>query len=82
MILDLLRLYVDQDGVLSLVSSESRSQWQNKQRAVNKFAALLQKALRPKKKRVKSAPPASAREQRLHQKKRISEKKRRRRIQE
>ncbi|HWP83506.1 MAG TPA: alternative ribosome rescue aminoacyl-tRNA hydrolase ArfB [Bacteroidota bacterium] len=73
---------IDREGVLRIVSRESRSQWQNKQKAVERLVRLLQKALRPRKKRMKSKPPASAQEKRLQEKKKLSEKKRFRKIQE
>jgi ribosome-associated protein len=71
---------IDRDGVLRVVSQESRSQWENKQRAVDKFIALLQKALKPRKKRVATKPTAGARMERLKAKKIRSEKKKMRKV--
>lgn len=71
---------IDRHGVLRVVAQESRSQWENKQRAVDKFIALLQKALRPRKKRVATKPTVSARLQRLKAKKIRSEKKKMRKV--
>lgn len=70
---------IDQDGVLHLVSSESRSQHQNRQAVIARFVALLQEALRPRKKRRATRPSRGSRERRLEEKRRHSVKKRGRR---
>ena len=67
---------LDSDGVIHLVVQQSRSQWQNKQTALEKFSLLLRKALQPKKKRIKTNPTKSSAQKRLDQKKRLGEKKR------
>lgn len=70
---------IDQNGVLHLVSSESRSQHQNRDAVIGRFRALLQGALRPRKKRRPTRPSRAAREKRLDEKRRHSTKKRTRR---
>ncbi len=50
-ILKNLKSQIDVEGMLHIVSQESRSQWKNRGDAVRKFVELLQKALKPKKKR-------------------------------
>jgi ribosome-associated protein len=70
-----LRSKLDSDGVLHVVSQESRSQWQNKQTAIEKFAQMLRSALKPRKKRVATKPTRAAKEKRLKFKKHKSEKK-------
>lgn len=70
---------IDNDGILRIVSQESRSQWQNREHAIKKFIALLEKALKPKKKRRKTKRPAASNENRLEGKKRRAEIKRLRR---
>jgi len=70
---------IDQNGVLHLVSSQSRSQYQNREAVVARFRALLQQALRPPKKRLLTRPSRAARERRLEDKRRRSSRKRYRR---
>lgn len=67
------------DGTLRIISQESRSQWMNRQQAVSKFVDLLQRALRPVKKRVPTKVSKGAKQKRLDQKKRRGEIKRMRR---
>lgn len=71
---------IDRNGVLRVVAQEARSQWENRQRAVDKFIALLQKALKPRKKRIATKPTAAARLERLRAKKIRSEKKKMRKV--
>lgn len=58
-----LRTRIDKEGKLHLVSQESRSQWKNRELAVEKFATLLRFALTPEQKRIptKATSRASAR---------------------
>lgn len=70
---------IDQNGVLHLVSSESRSQHRNRQAVIARFVALLQEALRPRKKRRATRPSRGSRERRLEEKRRHSVRKRGRR---
>ena len=64
---------IDSQGVLHVVSQETRSQRRNRERAIARFRALLAQALAPRKKRVATAPSRTARERRLRKKKRRSE---------
>ncbi len=47
---------IDAEGILHLTSQASRSQWENKRHAIDRFVTLLRAALRVKKKRIKSSP--------------------------
>jgi ribosome-associated protein len=76
LLLDRLGRRVDSRGVLRLVEARSRSQHQNREAAVERFTALLEAALKPRRVRKKTRPPASLREERLREKKRRSEVKR------
>jgi ribosome-associated protein len=78
-ILDRLRTRIDAQGLLHVVSGASRSQWQNKERAVERFVQLMREGLKPRAVRKKTRPSASAREKRLHRKKERGETKRLRR---
>lgn len=75
-ILSRLKSRIDSKGVLRIVAHASRSQWSNKQEAIDRLVELLQEALKPRKSRKRTAPTKSARERRLQGKKRLSEKKR------
>jgi ribosome-associated protein len=74
-----LKSNIDREGVLRTVSQESRSQWKNKQEAIEKFVQLLRDALKPRKIRRKTTATPLSREKRLMEKKLVSEKKRMRR---
>jgi ribosome-associated protein len=74
-----LKSNIDKEGVLRVVSQESRSQWKNKQEAIEKFVQLLRDALKPRKIRRKTTATPLSREKRLMEKKCVSEKKRMRR---
>jgi ribosome-associated protein len=78
-ILDKLAGRLDAEGTVRVVSSESRSQRQNRQRAEDRLAELLRTALRPRKTRRPTKRPRRANEARLADKKRRSERKRDRR---
>ena len=75
-ILARLKSRIDREGVFRIVAQASRSQWSNKQEAIDKLVQLLQEALKPRKARKRTAPTKSARERRLQGKKLLSEKKR------
>jgi len=60
---------IDSDGILRIVSNESRSQFTNREAAVERFIGILTKALEKKKKRVKTRVPKGAKERRLEGKK-------------
>jgi ribosome-associated protein len=74
-----LRRYLDQDGVMHLVSQSSRSQLRNRQEVVERFRVLLRQALRVCKRRYPTTPSRAARERRLEMKRRRAEIKKRRR---
>lgn len=63
-------------------ASESRSQAQNRETAMSRLRALLEKRERKAKKRVATKVPRSAREKRLTEKKLVSERKKLRRVTE
>jgi len=73
---------LDGEGVLHIVSQESRSQWANREQAVAKFVDILRSSLKPVKKRTKTKLPASAKRKRLEHKKRRGEIKKMRRVKE
>lgn len=70
---------LDGEGTLRVVSSEMRSQAQNRTRAEERFAELLRKALVVPKPRKKTKPSRGAVERRLESKKKNSERKKQRR---
>ena len=75
-----LRSRLDTAGILHIVAGESRSQWQNRQAALTRFMDILQEALKPVKKRVKTKVSRAAKQRRIDDKKKHGEKKRMRRI--
>jgi ribosome-associated protein len=60
---------LDSSGCLRIVSQESRSQWKNKQTAIERFGSVVRKALRPSKHRTPSTATKSSKEERLSKKK-------------
>ena len=78
-VLEKLASRLDGDGNVRVVSSEMRSQLQNRERAEARLAELVRKALVVPKARKKTKPSRAAREKRLDEKKRTSEKKANRR---
>jgi ribosome-associated protein len=70
-----LRSKLDSRGTLRVVSQESRSQWKNKQTAIEKFEYILRRALRPAKHRTPSTATRSSKEKRLTEKKQRGESK-------
>ncbi len=69
---------IDARGMLRVASTDSRSQLQNREAAVDRINAIVQKALRVPKIRKKTRPPKRAVEGRLAGKKKRAEKKERR----
>jgi ribosome-associated protein len=65
--------------VLRAVAQDERSQWRNRELAVDRLVEALREALRVERKRRPTAPPPEARERRLEQKRRRAETKRLRR---
>jgi ribosome-associated protein len=70
---------ISEDGVLIIHAKRFRSQEQNRQDAINRLVALLQKAAVPPKPRIRSKPSQASVERRLENKRRRSETKRSRR---
>ncbi len=70
---------LNSEGELIIVVQETRSQLKNKQKAVDKFYALINSALKPIKKRKATKVSRTAKEKRLKQKQVQAEKKSRRR---
>lgn len=66
------------DGVLRLTSSGSRSQHQNKEEVIERFARMIEQSLRKPKPRKKTRPSKAAKQARMKEKKRRSETKRNR----
>lgn len=66
---------LSQAGVLQVTSEEERSQLMNKERALKKMLALLEKALKPRKPRKATRPGRAAIEKRLREKTYLSRKK-------
>jgi ribosome-associated protein len=65
--------------VIRAVAQDERSQWRNRELAVERVADQLREALRVERRRVPTKPSAAARERRLDEKRRRSETKRLRR---
>lgn len=74
-ILERLQNRITQDGVLQLASEASRSQLQNKKTVTKKFDDLIEKALKPRKKRKKTGAFKADNRKRLKHKKQHAEKK-------
>lgn len=66
---------LDASGHVRIVSQESRSQWQNKQSALQKLVDLIADALLEEKDRIATKPTKVARKKRLEKKKRHGKKK-------
>jgi len=66
---------INKDGELIIVSQEDRSQFKNKETAIEKFIKLLKEALTPVKKRRATRPTRASNKRRLVGKKLTSEKK-------
>jgi ribosome-associated protein len=69
---------INNEGFLVLTCQTSRSQLTNKEEVIEKFYALLSKALKPRKKRVPTKPGKGSIERKLKEKKMVTEKKQRR----
>jgi ribosome-associated protein len=67
-VLERLSSHIDSTGTLRLVARSERSQWQNREEAIERFQTLMRKALRRRKKRRATRPTAAARERRLRHK--------------
>ena len=64
---------------LRAIAQDERSQWRNRELAVERLVEQLRKALKVERKRVATKPSAAARERRLEQKRRRSDTKKLRR---
>ena len=71
---------INQDGILIVISHETRSQLKNKKKSIEKFYDIINKALKPKKERKSTKVSKAAKEKRLKAKQEQSEKKERRNI--
>ncbi|MCX6280544.1 MAG: alternative ribosome rescue aminoacyl-tRNA hydrolase ArfB [Bacteroidetes bacterium] len=66
---------INKEGELVMVSQSERTQLKNKEAVIEKFYALISKALKPRKKRKPTRPTAAAREKRLESKRMNAQKK-------
>lgn len=66
---------LNDEGELRVVSSEDRSQLENKRNAIEKFYRLLENGLKEQKKRKKTKPTKASVKRRVEGKKKLSEKK-------
>jgi ribosome-associated protein len=64
-LLQRLSTHLDNDGVVHVVCSETRSQSENRARSLARFQALLAGALRRRTRRIPTAPSSASRERRL-----------------
>ena len=71
---------ISKDGIVVLKAQRYRSQEKNKQDAIDRLTALIEKAAIPAKKRIATRPGKAAKERRLQDKKKTGEKKSRRGI--
>ena len=71
---------IDSSGVLRVAVQRSRSQYQNKEFAIERLAEILRKALEPVTHRVPTRPTRKSRQARMEAKRRAGEKKRLRRV--
>ncbi len=74
-LLQKLKNKINKEGELIIVSQEERSQLKNKEKALEKFYEIIEKALTPPKKRKPTKPTQASKEKRLEEKKLVSEKK-------
>jgi ribosome-associated protein len=74
-ILEKLTARINNEGELIIVSQSERSQLQNKELAIEKFYDLIEKALKPVRKRKPTRPSYASKMLRLEHKKLLSKKK-------
>jgi ribosome-associated protein len=74
-VLEKLANQINNEGFLVLTCQTTRSQITNKELVIEKFYALLAKALTPRKKRVATKPGKASKERKLKEKKIVSQKK-------
>ncbi len=70
---------IDTKGILHIAVQDSRSQWKNRQLAIERFCDLMSRALKPPKKRKRTVATAASKEERLRMKKQRSARKNQRR---
>ena len=66
---------LDQNGVLHIISSATRSQTDNREDVIARFEHLLRRALAPEKPRLPTRPTRAARQERLNEKRKRSQQK-------
>lgn len=69
---------ISKDGIIVLKAQRFRSQEKNRQDAIDRLKALIEKASIPQKKRIATKPGRAAKERRIRDKKKTGEKKSRR----
>jgi ribosome-associated protein len=72
-LIDKLKNKINKDRVLIIISQHSRSQIKNKEKAIEQFYRLVEKALTPTKKRIATKTPARVHRKRLENKLKRSE---------
>ena len=69
-IMERLKSRISKDGILRVVAYRERSQRRNREIAAARLQDLVSEALEVRKRRIRTAPPASAKEARLESKRR------------
>ena len=64
---------ITKEGILQVVSQSTRSQKQNRDDAIHRFANLLREALKTRRRRRRTRPTRASKERRLKEKKRRSD---------
>ena len=77
---DFLKNRINNEDELIILCQTERSQLKNKEKSIEKFYSLIEKALKPKKKRKPTKPSPGEKEKRLEEKRLKSEKKEARKI--
>ena len=75
LILKKLKKKISNEGMIIIVSQSTRSQLKNRDDSIRKFYELIEKTLKPVKKRISSSPTYNSKLKRLEDKKQQSEKK-------
>jgi ribosome-associated protein len=71
---------ITKDGVLVIEATRFRTQWDNRQDAIDRLVGLIARAARPPRKRIRTRPSRASKRRRLENKRRRSEVKRLRRV--
>lgn len=74
-LLEKLASAISEEGIIAVSSQKTRSQFDNKENAIEKLKLKLEKALIPKSKRISTKPSKASIEERLMEKKLRAEKK-------